>query len=81
MGRLSHGRWPAMQIRGRGMLQQNEHQPGMTVPATGNYELRNVFGSRTGSIGEFSAGQTLPAAPRGWFWSLVPREAYLESGD
>jgi hypothetical protein len=54
------------------MYTQGEFQPGTTVPVTGRYELCNVFGCWTGVSETFLMGETLPAGPRGWFWSLMP---------
>ena len=42
------------------------------MPVTGRYELCNVFGCWTGVSETFLMGETLPAGPRGWFWSLMP---------
>jgi hypothetical protein len=63
--RVNHGRTAA------------EHPPGIPAPTAGIYEQRNVLGSVTGVQVSMAKGETLPAAPRGFTWSLVqaPRDA------
>ena len=50
-----------------------EYPPGTQAPASGVYEQRNVFGAPTGDRVTLARGETLPAAPRGFTWSLVKR--------
>lgn len=57
-----------------------EHPPGVPAPVAGTYEQLNVFGSRTGERFTAAAGDTLPAAPRGFTWILV-RPAAGEATD
>ena len=57
------------------MFKQGEFQPETAVPVTGRYELYHVLGRRTGVCADFVVGQVLPAAPRGWFWSLMSTDA------
>jgi hypothetical protein len=45
-----------------------EYAPGDIAPATGDYELLNVFGSRTGRTKQVKASEPLSAAPHGWCW-------------
>ena len=52
-----------------------EHPPGMPAPLAGIYEQRNVLGSATGVQVSMAEGETLPAAPRGFTWSLVRARA------
>ena len=35
------------------------------------YELCNVFGTPTGRRVVLADGETLPAAPKGWFWKPI----------
>lgn len=48
-----------------------EYPPGTKAPASGVYEQRNVLGTPTGERITLPRGETLPAAPRGFTWSLV----------
>jgi hypothetical protein len=48
-----------------------EFAPGMQAPAAGVYEQRNVLGSFTGVRVTVGQGDVLPAAPRGFTWSIV----------
>jgi hypothetical protein len=48
-----------------------EYPPGMRAPSGGVYEQRNVLGSFTGVRITVVRDEILPAAPRGFTWSLV----------
>ena len=48
-----------------------EYPPGMRAPVAGVYEQRNVMGAFTGERVTLRKGDTLPAAPRGFTWSMV----------
>jgi hypothetical protein len=50
------------------MARRPEHGPGEFAPATGMYELVNIFGSPTGVRVSVPHGQPLPAAPHGHNW-------------
>ena len=45
-----------------------EFSPGQRASAGGPYEELNVFGTRTGKVVDVHAGETFPAAPRGFSW-------------
>jgi hypothetical protein len=53
------------------MTQQPVHLPGQPVPASGTYELMNVFGSPTGVRVNVVHGHPLPSAPVGHSWAVV----------
>jgi hypothetical protein len=48
-----------------------EHAPGDIAPASGRYELLNVFGTPTGHTVCVRAGERLPDALRGHTWRLI----------
>ena len=54
-----------------GRMTAREFPPGMQAPADGVYEQRNVLGSLTGVRVTVRQGDVLPAAPRGFTWSIV----------
>jgi hypothetical protein len=49
----------------------HEYPPGGRAPASGTYEQRNVLGTFTGVRVTVAQGDELPAAPRGFSWSMV----------
>ena len=50
---------------------RREYLPGMRAPSGGVYEQRSVLGSATGVRITVVRDEVLPAAPRGFTWSLV----------
>ncbi len=48
-----------------------EFPPGTRAPSCGIYEQRNVLGTPTGVRIIVARGDVLPAAPRGFTWSIV----------
>jgi len=56
---------------------RGEYPPGMRAPSGGVYEQRSVLGSATGVRITVVRDEILPAAPRGFTWSLV--EAHGDS--
>jgi hypothetical protein len=57
------------------MAQRPEHAPGDTAPATGTYELRNIFGTLIGTRVSLEHGQLMPSAPLGHTWTRAEEEA------
>jgi hypothetical protein len=57
---------------------RSEHDPNDDAPASGRYELLNVFGTATGEIVSAGKGERLPAAPLGYRWRLVAVDEPLE---
>jgi hypothetical protein len=53
-----------------------EHALGDSAPATGKYELLNLFGSRTGMTEQVVEGEPLPKAPRGYTWRRIERNEH-----
>ena len=51
------------------MALRPEYAPGETAPATGTYELLNVFGRATGIRASVTQGHPFPAAPRSHRWT------------
>ena len=49
----------------------SDHAAGSRAPVSGDYELLNVFGSRTGETVAIVEGEFLPAAPIGFSWRLI----------
>jgi hypothetical protein len=45
--------------------------PGGRTPCSGTYELRNVFGTRTGDVVQVRQAALLPRAPLGFTWHLT----------
>jgi hypothetical protein len=60
------------------VLRRSEHTPTDNAPASGRYELLNVFGTPTGEAVSISEGERLPAAPRSYTWRLVAVDEPLE---
>jgi hypothetical protein len=56
----------------------SEHAPNDAAPASGRYELLNVFGTATGEALRAIEGERLPAAPLGYKWRLVSVDEPLE---
>jgi hypothetical protein len=56
----------------------SEHDPNEAAPASGRYELLNVFGTATGEELRANEGERLPAAPLGFKWRLVSVDEPLE---
>ncbi len=50
---------------------RQEYPPGAHAPSSGVYEQRNVLGTPTGLRVSIAEGERLPAAPRGFTWSVV----------
>jgi hypothetical protein len=50
---------------------RTEHDPNDDAPASGRYELLNVFGTPTGETAGAGKGERLPRAPVGYRWRLV----------
>jgi hypothetical protein len=57
---------------------RSEHDPTDDAPASGRYELLNVFGTATGEAVSAGEGERLPAVPRGYCWRLVAVDEPLE---
>jgi hypothetical protein len=57
---------------------RTEHDPSDEAPASGRYELLNVFGTATGETVSAGAGERLPRAPLGYRWRLVAAGKPLE---
>jgi hypothetical protein len=55
-----------------------EHDPKDDAPASGRYELLNVFGTGTGETVSAGEGEQLPGAPLGYRWRLVAGDEPLE---
>lgn len=60
------------------MPTSSEHDPNDAAPASGRYELLNVFGTATGEALRAIEGELLPAAPLGYKWRLVFVDEPLE---
>ncbi|HXA22880.1 MAG TPA: hypothetical protein VNW90_11310 [Acetobacteraceae bacterium] len=60
------------------VLTSSEHAPNDAAPASGRYELLNVFGTATGEASRAIEGELLPAAPLGYKWRLVSVDEPLE---
>jgi hypothetical protein len=56
----------------------SELAPNDAAPASGRYELLNVFGTATGEALRAIEGERLPAAPLGYKWRLVSVDEPLE---
>lgn len=56
----------------------SEHDPNDAAPASGRYELLNVFGTVTGEEMRANEGERLPAAPLGYRWRLASVDEPLE---
>ncbi len=52
-------------------MKRSEYPPGVPAPLAGIYEQRNVLGTPTGARVAVAQGEMLPAAPRGFTWSIV----------
>jgi hypothetical protein len=57
---------------------RSEHAPTDDAPATGRYELLNIFGTPTGEAVSASQGERLPAAPLGYGWRRIAIDEPLE---
>ena len=55
-----------------------EYAPNDNAPASGRYELLNIFGTPTDEGVSVSEGEPLPAAPLGYSWRLVANDEPLE---
>jgi hypothetical protein len=53
------------------MSRRPEHHPTDKAPASGNYELLNIFGTPTGETVTVNKGDSLPASARGYRWRLI----------
>ena len=60
------------------MLRRSEYDPSDVAPASGRYELLNIFGTATGEAVAASEGERLPAIPRGYSWRQVAADEPLE---
>ena len=60
------------------MLRRPEYDPGDAAPASGRYELLNIFGTATGEAVAAGEGERLPAVPRGYSWRQVGADEPLE---
>jgi hypothetical protein len=58
-----------------------EYPPGMPAPVAGTYAQRNVLGSFTGGQVSVAQGDALPAAPRGFTWSLLETHEDRDRGE
>jgi len=58
-----------------------EYPQGMPAPIAGTYAQRNVLGSATGGQVTVAQGEVLPAAPRGFTWSLLGTDAEQHQGE
>ncbi len=54
-----------------GRSMEPEYPPGTRVTLAGVYEQRNVMGTPTGLRITVERDEPLPAAPRGFTWSMV----------
>jgi hypothetical protein len=59
----------------------HEYSPGERAAVAGLYEQRNVLGSSTGVQISVAQGEELPAAPRGFTWSMVKAGADHEPAE
>jgi hypothetical protein len=57
---------------------RSEYDPTDDAPASGRYELLNIFGTATGEVVSASKGEPLPAAPLAYCWRLVAIDEPLE---
>jgi hypothetical protein len=57
---------------------RSEHDPTDDPPASGRYELLNIFGTATGEAVFASEGERLSGAPLGYSWRLVAVDEPLE---
>ena len=55
------------------MHPNEEHRPGDRAPATGHYQLLNVFGTPTERVVHVMKDEPLPEAPRGFTWRRTDR--------
>jgi hypothetical protein len=53
----------------------------MPAPVAGTYAQRNVLGSFAGGQVSVARGDALPAAPRGFTWSLLETDAERHQGE
>jgi hypothetical protein len=53
------------------MPRRDEHDPTDKAPASGKYELLNIFGTPTGELVTVREGDRLPASALGYRWRLV----------
>jgi hypothetical protein len=60
------------------VLRRSEHDPRGVPPASGRYELLNIFGTATGEAVAANEGERLPAIPRGYSWRQVAADEPLE---
>jgi hypothetical protein len=61
------------------VLRRSELTPTDDAPASGRYELLNVFGTATGEVVVCARkGERLPAAPLSYTWRLVADDEPLE---
>ena len=60
------------------VLRRPEYDPGDAAPASGRYELLNIFGTATGEAVAAGEGERLPAVPRGYSWRQVGADEPLE---
>jgi hypothetical protein len=60
------------------VLRRPEYDPSDVAPASGRYELLNIFGTATGEAVAASEGERLPAIPRGYSWRQVTADEPLE---
>jgi hypothetical protein len=52
--------------------------PNDYAPASGRYELLNVFGTETGESVSVAEGDQLPATPIGFSWQLVALDEFWD---
>jgi hypothetical protein len=64
--------------KGANVLRRSEYAPTDNAPASGRYELMNIFGTPTHEAVSASAGERLPAAPLGYSWRLIAEDEPLE---
>ena len=57
---------------------RSEYDPRDVAPASGRYELLNIFGTATGEAVAANEGERLPAIPRGYSWRQVAADEPLE---
>jgi hypothetical protein len=60
------------------VLRRSEYDPRDVAPASGRYELLNIFGTATDEAVAASEGDRLPAIPRGYSWRQVAADEPLE---
>ena len=60
------------------VLTRFELDPTDDAPASGRYELLNIFGTPTSEAVSASEGERLPAAPLGYTWRLIAVDEPLE---